>query len=95
MAAYFIVNIRITDRKRFHRYSQAAPAVVEHYGGRYIVRGGDLEILEGDWQPELLVVLEFPSMALARRFYESEEYRPLLALRQASTESQVVLVDGR
>lgn len=94
MAAYFIVNIRITDRKRFHRYSQQAPAVVEQYGGRYIVRGGDFAALEGDWHPAMVVVLEFPSMAQARRFYDSEEYRPLLALRQASTESEVVLVDG-
>ena len=94
MAAYFIVNLNVTNPKGFHRYSKAAPSVVAKYGGKYIVRGGEFKTLEGDWNPVMVVVLEFPSMERARQFYDSEEYEPLLALRKESTDSQVVLVDG-
>ena len=92
MAAYFIVNIHVKDRERFHRYAMAVPDVVVKYGGKYLVRGGKLKALEGDWKPVMVVVLEVPSMEQARQFYDSEEYKPLLALRKETTVSEVVLM---
>ena len=94
MAAYFIVNLDVKNPKGFRQYSKAAPSIVAKYGGKYIVRGGECNALEGDWKPVMVVLLEFPSMEQARQFYDSEEYKPLLALRKESTVSQVVLVDG-
>ena len=94
MAAYFIINLKVTDPKGFHRYSKAVLAIVTKYGGKFIVRGGELNALEGNWKPVTVAVLEFPSMAHARQFYDSEDYKPLLALRKETTDSEVVLVDG-
>jgi uncharacterized protein (DUF1330 family) len=67
---------------------------VEKYGGRFLVRGGQIQTLEGDWKPKRIVVTEFPSIEQARRWYDSEEYRPLKALRSRSARGSVVLVDG-
>ena len=94
MAAYFIVNIQITNEVQYQAYrSQVAP-VVQKYHGKFLVRGGQHKVLEGDWNPTRLVVLEFPSMADAERFYHSPEYKPLLALRQSASKSSLVLVEG-
>ena len=94
MPAYIIVNIEVTDREVFARYRDAVPPVIAAHGGRYLVRGGELHVMEGapDWKR--LVVLEFPSLAAARAFYDAPDYAPLLALRLASTNSQMVMVEG-
>ena len=94
MAAYFIVNIQITNEVQYQAYRQQVAPVVQKHGGRFLVRGGAHRVLEGDWNPSRLVVLEFPSMADAERFYHSPEYKPLLALRQSASHSNVVLVEG-
>ncbi len=94
MSAYFIVNIEVTDRKGFEEYRRTVPEVLAKYGGEYIARGGEFEVLEGDWNPKRVVLLVFPSMEQARKFYHSEDYRPLLELRKSSTHSEVVLADG-
>lgn len=94
MAAYFIVNIEITDRVGFGKYAKTVPPIVEKYGGKYIVRGGDFQVLEGDWTPKRVVMLEFPSLEKAQEFYSSKDYQPFLELRTASTHSEVVLVEG-
>ncbi len=78
--AYMIVNTRSSDPDRMAEYRRLAQVAVEQYGGRYLVRGAPYETLEGSWQPQRLVVLEFPSMAAARTFYDSPEY---LAAREA------------
>jgi uncharacterized protein (DUF1330 family) len=70
------------------------PAVVEKYGGRYLVRGGTMEHIEGRWDVSRLVVLEFPSMEQLKRFYHSAEYAPLIALRQKSARTIFTAVDG-
>ncbi len=67
---------------------------LEPYGGRYLVRGGEVQILEGDWLPPRLVILEFDSVALARSWWESEHYAPAKALRQASADTRMILVEG-
>ena len=94
MSAYFVVNIEVTDAKGFEDYRQQVVEVLEAYDGKYLVRGGKFEVLEGQWNPNLMVVVEFPSMERALEFYHSERYAPLLKLRLDSTNSDLVLVDG-
>lgn len=94
MAAYFIVDIEIRDPAGFEEYRQRVPATIERYGGRYVVRGGAHEVLEGEWKPRRLVMLEFPSAEQARRWYHSEEYRDLKALRQRTSRANTVLVES-
>ena len=94
MAAYFIVNLDIRDPEKFETYRERVAPLVERHGGRYLVRGGGLHPLEGDLGLKRLVVLEFPSMEAARRFYTSPEYAPLLKLRREAARSDIVLVEG-
>ena len=94
MAAYFIVEIEVTDPTAFEEYRKQVPATIEKYGGRYVVRGGKTETLEGDWHPKRVVVLEFPSVEQAKRWYGSPEYKPLLALRLKSSRGKLILVEG-
>ena len=95
MPALFIFNIvSITDRAKFGEYAERIPATVEAYGGRYLVRGGEVEVFEGDWTPTRLIVIEFPSFEQAKRWYDSEEYEPLKALRADAGEVEGVLVQG-
>lgn len=94
MAAYFIVDIDIKDLEGMREYSDAVPATIQKYGGRYLVRSGKWEALEGSWRPKRVVVLEFPSVEQARRWYDSEEYRKWKAQRQKVSESQMILVEG-
>jgi uncharacterized protein (DUF1330 family) len=94
MAAYVIANVEVTDPARYDEYRKRVPATLVPYGGRFVVRGGAHEVVEGGWQPRRLVVLEFPSLAQARRWYDSEEYREPKALRLAAARTEVVLVEG-
>lgn len=94
MSAYIIVNIDVTDPEPYERYKSMAHAAVTAYGGRYIVRGGPAERLEGSWEPKRVVVLEFPDAARAKAWWSSEEYRPAKALREASARSDMILVSG-
>ena len=94
MAAYVLVDIEVTDQELYDDYRRQVPPLVEKYGGKYLVRGGELETLEGDWLPKRLIVLEFPSVEKAKEFYDSEEYRPLKEMRLKATKSNLVLVEG-
>lgn len=94
MSAYVIVDIEVRDRERYAEYIRVAPPSIAKYGGRYIVRGGEKEILEGTWQPNRLVVLEFDTAEQARAWWASEEYREPKAMRQASAVTNMVLVEG-
>jgi len=94
MAAYVIVDIQVTDPAGYAEYRRLAPPIVAAYGGKYLVRGGALETLEGDWAPQRLVVLEFPSVAQAKAWWDSPEYRPLREMRQRTTLSRMVVVEG-
>ncbi len=94
MAGYLIANITVRDPKGFAEYGKQVAPIVARYKGRYLVRGGELRTLEGDSNLKRLVVLEFPSLAEAQRFYDSPEYAPVLKLRLASATGDVVLVDG-
>lgn len=94
MAAYVIADIEVTDRDGFAEYQQKVPATIAAYGGRYLVRGGASEVLEGNWTPQRNVVLEFPSMAQLKAWYHSPEYRPLIAIRERTTKSNLIVVEG-
>jgi uncharacterized protein (DUF1330 family) len=94
MAAYVIANVDVKDPAGYEEYRKLVPATIEKYGGKYLVRGGAFEKLEGEWQPKRLVVLEFGSLDQARRWYMSEEYRPAKALRKKSAASDLIVVEG-
>lgn len=94
MAAYVIANVNVQDAALFEEYRKQVPETIARHGGKYLVRGGKHQALEGAWQPSRLVVLEFPSLEQARRWYDSEDYREPKALRLKSALSDVVLVEG-
>jgi uncharacterized protein (DUF1330 family) len=94
MPAYFIVDIDVTDPTAFDEYRKAVPATVEKYGGKFLVRGGRMEVVEGSWRPKRVVVTEFPSLEQAKRWYDSEEYRALKARRLRTSKGNVILVEG-
>lgn len=94
MAAYVIGEMEVTDPAAYEDYRKQVLAVVTRYGGRFIVRGGKVETLEGGWSPKRFVALEFPSMDQARKWYRSPEYAPLIALRQKAARGKLILVEG-
>jgi uncharacterized protein (DUF1330 family) len=94
MPAYLLANITVTDPDRYQSYREQVGPVVAQYGGRFLVRAGKVHPLEGEFGLDRCVVLEFPSMEAAQRFYHSPEYAPLLSLRIAATQSKVVFVEG-
>ena len=94
MAAYLIAEVEITDPKAYEEYRKIVPATIAQYGGRYLVRGGAVESKEGGWNPERVVVLEFPTMEQARKWYNSPEYAPGLAIRTKAGRSKMIFVEG-
>lgn len=94
MPAYLVVQITIRDPATYDRYRELAPPSIALYGGRYLARGGATETLEGTWRPTRVVILEFPTMERARAWWSSPEYAPAKALRQASADTEMLLVDG-
>ena len=94
MAAYVIGEIEVTDPAAYEDYRKQVLAVVTQYGGRFLVRGGKVEPLEGGWSPKRVVTVEFPSMEQARKWYQSAEYGPLIALRQKASRGKMILVEG-
>jgi uncharacterized protein (DUF1330 family) len=94
MPAYVIAEVTITDPQGFERYRQMVPPTVAHYGGRFVVRGGKTETLEGTWNPARLVVLEFDSVERARAWWASEEYREAKELRQRTARTNLLIVEG-
>jgi uncharacterized protein (DUF1330 family) len=94
MAAYVIADVTITDPERYPDYARLVPATLEPYGGRFLVRGGTTEAAEGEWHPQRLVVIEFPSLEQARAWYESPEYEPARELRWKYSKGNILFVDG-
>jgi uncharacterized protein (DUF1330 family) len=94
MAAYLIAEIDITDPQAYEEYRKQVPGVIAKYGGKYIVRGGKVESLEGGWSPKRVAMLEFPSMEQALKWYRSPEYAPLIKLRQKASKSKLTVVEG-
>jgi uncharacterized protein (DUF1330 family) len=95
MAAYVIGDVRdARDAEALAEYRRRNTPTVERHGGRFLIRGGELELLEGEWDTRRIVLIEFPDMAAARGWYESEEYAPLKAMRQSASDTNIILVDG-
>ena len=94
MAAYVILDITVNDPAKYEDYKKLAPPAIEAYGGKYLARGGALEILEGDWQPNRVVILEFQSIEMAKKWINSPEYSDAKTLRHQTATSHAVVVDG-
>ena len=95
MPAYFFVDVReIKDAAKMETYKARVTSVVEKFGGRYLVRGGPFEVVEGYWRPVFPVLVEFPSMEAARRWYDSEDYRELKQIRLSATSGSGVFMSG-
>lgn len=94
MVAYLIADLDVSDPAGMANYRAKVAETVARYGGRFLVRGGAHEVLEGEWRPTRLVVLEFPSMEALKRWYNSPDYRPLIAERKAAAATDVVIVEG-
>ncbi len=94
MPAYVILDIEVTDPDGYTAYRERSGATVEKHGGRFLVRGGAHETIEGDWDPVRLVVIEFPDVAAARRWYESDDYAPLRELRRSASTTNIMVVEG-
>ncbi len=92
MSTYVIVDIEVTDPAGYEEYKKLAPAAVALYGGRYLARGGPNEILEGDWHPQRLVILEFDNMERAKAWVNSPEYAPARGLRHKYASSRMVAI---
>jgi uncharacterized protein (DUF1330 family) len=94
MTAYVLVEMDVTDAEQYERYRPLAGASVEQYGGRYLVRGGASEVLEGERVPKRLVVLEFPDADAARRWYHSPEYQEAKSVRDGAAVGNFICVEG-
>jgi uncharacterized protein (DUF1330 family) len=94
MPAYVIADVQVRDQEGFQEYHDGVPGVIAAHGGRYVVRGGRTETLEGDWSPTRVVILEFEDLEQARAWYESAEYQRLRQSRERAAVVSLVLVPG-
>jgi len=94
MPAYLIARVRVTDPERYREYAALAPEAIARYGGRYLVRGGPITPLEGPEERDRIVVVEFPSMEHARKFWSSPEYELAKTRREGAATGQFLLVEG-
>jgi uncharacterized protein (DUF1330 family) len=94
MSAYIIVEVSITDPSAYDAYKNLTPAAVAAYDGKFIVRGGQTETLEGDWQPERIVVIEFPSIERANEWWNSDIYSAAKKIRQGAAKTRMIVVGG-
>ena len=94
MPAYLHCDIEVTDPQAYEEYRQKAPAIISAHGGRYLVRGGAVDLLEGEGAPKRQILLEFPSMDDLRAFYDDQAYQPLKALRQRASIGRLVAFEG-
>lgn len=94
MPAYVVVSVDVKDSVRYEDYKKMVPPTLKPYGGRFLVRGGTVRSREGSWVPTRLVVLEFPSLEHASAWYDSPEYAPAKALRQATSAADLLIVEG-
>jgi uncharacterized protein (DUF1330 family) len=94
MPAYILVEVDVHDPEGYERYREVVMPSITAYGGRFVVRGGPIETLEGDWKPPRLVILEFPDRDRARAWWASPEYAGPKAMRLATARSRMILVEG-
>ena len=94
MSAYVIVDVQITDHEEYEEYKKLTPAAIAAFDGKFIVRGGATQTLEGDWHPERIVVLEFPSVNRANEWWASPQYTEAKVIRQRSAKTKLIIVEG-
>jgi uncharacterized protein (DUF1330 family) len=94
MSAYLVVQVDVNDPVRYEDYKRLVPGSLAKYGGRFIVRGGRTETLEGTWSPKRFVMLEFPNVERAKAWWGSEDYAQAKALRQATSHTEMIVVEG-
>ena len=94
MPAYLITNVRFTNAEKAQEYGRQVASTIQKYGGRYLARGGQVEVAEGDWRPGYVAIVEFPSLEQAKCWYDSDEYRQIKPLRVENADSQIIFVDG-
>ena len=94
MPAYVVVEVEVRDAARYEDYKRMVPPSLAVYGGKFLVRGGAAETLEGDWSPKRVVIVEFPSVERARAWWASAEYAEAKALRQTTARSRMIVVAG-
>jgi uncharacterized protein (DUF1330 family) len=94
MPAYVIIETDIHDPEQYERYKAASPAAVAGGGGRFLARGGELAVFEGDWDPTRIVVLEFPDLETAKRWYQSPDYQEAKRLREGAASLRMIAVEG-
>ncbi len=94
MPVYIIVDVKINNHDDYEAYKKLTPASIVAYGGKFVVRGGATHVLEGDWMPGRVVVIEFPEADRARQWWNSPEYAPAKSLRQSAAITNMILVEG-
>lgn len=94
MAAFVIVEIEVHDQDLYKSYTQLTPDSIASYQGKFVARGGDTIVLEGDWQPKRLVLLEFPSVEIANSWWHSEDYSRARKIRQRAATTKMIIIDG-
>ena len=94
MSAYVIVDVEINNHEDYEEYKKLTPASITAYEGSFIVRGGSTEVLEGDWSPGRIVVLEFPSVERAKQWWSSTEYATAKSIRHRSAKTRMIVVEG-
>jgi len=94
MACYLIIEIKVLDSDLYSQYVQKVPEVVSNYGGRYLARGGEVTPITGNWNPERVILIEFDSIDQVQRCFQSSEYLELAPLREKSTRSRAIIVQG-
>jgi uncharacterized protein (DUF1330 family) len=94
MSAYVVVDVEAKDLEKYEEYRKLAPAIVKAHGGKYIARGNKIEYLEGSWTPKYIAIVEFETFERAKAWYDSPEYVAVRPIRQQTTNSQMIIVDG-
>jgi uncharacterized protein (DUF1330 family) len=94
MSAFVVVQVDVKDPERYEAYKKMVPPTLEKFGGRFVVRGGAVHVMEGDWSPKRFVLVEFPSVERAKAWWASPEYAEAKALRQATSDSRLIIVEG-
>lgn len=94
MSAYVVVQVKVHNPTAYEEYKKGVPATLALYDGKFLVRGGKIETLEGDWMPERFVILEFPTVERAKEWYASPEYTAILGIRHQNSDGQIIVVQG-
>lgn len=94
MPAYMIVRVNVTDPDQYAQYTKLTPAIVKKYGGSFVIRGGEVHVLEGPGVPERIVLLKFPDVETAKRMYNSDEYQAAAKVREGAAEASFIVMDG-